>query len=455
MYVRKTFRLLLVSTILLGLFACGDQPLTSEPVKSTLTPAAVTILPDPALENRSVTSDRIESAVDDSPAVDQNTTDSADNVIIETDSFSDPVRAGDYCIDSCNYGGSSISISNNAYLHLAANGSGFLFFGEIPYMLHWEQASEKFTFEDSYGYSFSGEYRNGTIEGVYGNGYYYVFSLNSAVPASSREITWNRSLPDGTVIEEIDADGNYYFHCREDCTPQDILSYFRYYYNLNEDNFACSFYSPETGEYCYYNDLTFMKAASTYKLPLNMYYYDQQAKGIYTDSTYVGGTTLDNAHYLSLVWSDNDVSEAMIYYLGDFYTYKKLMNENYGQLSDSELKSIYWSGNYYNTRFMMNTLIKLYWHMDSYSEMLNYMLQACPGEYLQLYSGDTLVAHKEGYFEQHIHDVGITFADCPFLIAVYTQDMPSDSDSYELIGRLNAAFISYQSLAMKRFENGA
>ena len=274
-------------------------------------------------------------------------------------------------------------------------------------------------------------------------------------PVSSQSVEWTRSLPDGTLVEQMDSDGTYHFFCPEDCTPDDILNYFLYYYELDEDNFAFNFFAPETGEYCSFNDMTFMKAASTYKLPLNMYFYELQAEGTYTDDSWVGGTTLDEAHYLSLVWSDNDASEAMIYELGDFYTYKKLMNEHYGLIDEEDLPEDYWSGNYYCTRFMINTLYQLYLRMNEFPEMLEYMLEACPDDYLDRYSGDVPVAHKEGCFEEYIHDVGIVFAESPFLIAVFTRDMPSEYDALEVMGRINAAFISYQSLAVERLEQAA
>ena len=360
------------------------------------------------------------------------------------------VPTGDYYITVCSYDGQAIAPASGVCLHLAADGSGFLSWGGVPCMLHWSAQGSRFQFEDMYGISFLGTYGNGKISGQYGDRFSYVLSLAPEEAPSEPEITWSRAFPDGTVIEEMDSAGNYYFHCREDCTPQDILNYFCYYYNLDQSNFACSLYGPETGAYCSFNDLTYMKAASTYKLPLNMYYYDQQARGVYSGSTWIGEASLDTDHYLSLVWSDNDVSEAMIYNLGDYYTYKKLMKDNYGKLFSSALRSEYWEGNYYNTRFMMNTLITLYWRMSSYQELLNYMLKACPGEYLKLYSGNMPVCHKEGYYEGYIHDVGITFADSPFLIAVFTRDLPSDAYAYEVIGRLNVAFAAYQALAMER-----
>ena len=436
--LKKPCAWVLILALLMSLCACAAQPASlqaPEQVSAEASPEdAQPVQPQPS----GAPAPSVEPAAASSPAPEQT---------IEAE----PAQTGDYQAISCRTADTELT-PDDLWLHLNADGTGYIQAGTDIYPLWWSQEGDQLQCETESGYSLSGTYRSGAIEGSYMGVYIYEFTYvgirqtDEVVEEVPRpEITWSRSLPDGTVVEEIDVDGNYYFHCPDQCTPEDILDYFRYYYELDESNFACSFYAPETGEWCAFNDLTYMKAASTYKLPLNMYYYDQQARGVYSDSTYVGGTTLDEAHYLSMVWSDNDVSEAMIYYLGSFYTYKKLMNDNYGHLTDQELKDDYWEGNYYNTRFMIRTLAHLYWHMSDYWELVTYMIQACPGEYLKLYSGDTVVAHKEGIFEGHVHAVGITFADDPFLIAVFTQNLPSDDYAYEVIGRINAAFIDYQN----------
>ena len=273
-----------------------------------------------------------------------------------------------------------------------------------------------------------------------------VFASDEAADETS-DIVWSRGLSDGTVLEELDADGNYTFHVPEGCTLQSLFGYFRSVYGLDEDNFAVSFFCPETEEYYGYNDLSFMHAASTYKLPLNMMYYDMVYFGKLDPDTIVGGFTLDEAHYLSIVQSDNDVSEAMIYYLGTFREYKELMNTYYGQLSEEDLDDSYWSENYYCTRFMLNTLYVLYSHMDHYSELIEYMKQGFPDDDLGMYAGDVPVAHKVGDYGSHYNDVAITFTELPYLIAVYTDGVDSAG---EMMGRLNAALIAYQE--QKRIE---
>ena len=48
---------------------------------------------------------------------------------------------------------------------------------------------------------------------------------------------------------------------------------------LNGENFSLSYYNTVTGEAYAYNDTRMMVAGSTYKLPLNMYYYEMERDG--------------------------------------------------------------------------------------------------------------------------------------------------------------------------------
>ena len=84
------------------------------------------------------------------------------------------------------------------------------------------------------------------------------------------------------------------------------------------------------------------------------------------------GTTLDDAHYQSLVWSNNEVSIGMLYNLGDFRTYKELMRK-YFTMTDEEIEYIYFADNYYCTRMMVEALQYLYENSADFEEMIDYM----------------------------------------------------------------------------------
>ena len=84
-------------------------------------------------------------------------------------------------------------------------------------------------------------------------------------------------------------------------------------YQLTDDNIAVSYQNVITGETYAYNDTTYLFAASTYKLPLNMYYYMMINNGEISPSANVGGYVLSEAQRLSILLSDNDYSMAMAY----------------------------------------------------------------------------------------------------------------------------------------------
>lgn len=194
---------------------------------------------------------------------------------------------------------------------------------------------------------------------------------------------------------------------------------------LNSQNFALSYYNTVTGEAYNFNETHMMVAASTFKLPLNLYYYDLEHAGALASDAYIAGagTTLDDAHYQSLVWSNNEVSIGLLYNLGDFRTYKELMR-TYFTMTDDEIEYIYFVDNYYCTRMMIEALQYLYDNRADFEEMIGYMKEAQPGEYFKAgVPAEYEVAHKYGWFEGAVNDVGIIYTPEPFLLAVYTQDV--------------------------------
>ena len=196
---------------------------------------------------------------------------------------------------------------------------------------------------------------------------------------------------------------------------------------LNEQNFSMSYYNTVTGESYAFEDTHMMVAASTYKLPLNLYYYQQELAGeIEPDALIAGVYRLSDCHYQSLVWSNNEISEAMLYQIGSFQEYKQTMR-TFTDMTDDEIDPRYYSGNLYCTRMMMDALKYLYDHAADYEEMLSYMKEASPQNgYFRKYVTECEVAHKYGSFEGAENDTGIIYAGQPFLLAVYTQDVAGE-----------------------------
>ncbi len=229
-------------------------------------------------------------------------------------------------------------------------------------------------------------------------------------------------------------------------TCEDVMNEFIEEYGLNEYDFALSYENTVTHESCSFNDMHTMVPASTYKLPLNMYYYEMEERGEITGDTYIPGSgyTLTQCHYKSIVESDNEVSIAMQNYLGSYSTYKTLMT-GYFTIPEDEMPADYYYTNRYTTRMMLDVLTYLYDNQDRFTELIDYMLIACPDHYFKHYSGDIPVAHKYGDYEGAENDVGIIYTEEPFLLAVYSQGVGE-----RIPARAAEVFIAYTQYTHER-----
>ncbi len=210
---------------------------------------------------------------------------------------------------------------------------------------------------------------------------------------------------------------------------------------LSEENFSLSYYNTVTGESYAFNDKKFMIAASTYKLPVNMYFYEMEQAGEIESDAFIprAGMNLDQAHRLSLVDSNNEVSIGMLYTIGGglFREYKEKMRK-YFTLPDEEIDPNYYADNYYCTNMMMDALKYLYENRDRFEEMIGYMKQAQQDHYFCAGVTEYEVAHKYGWFDGMVNDVGIIYTEEPFLLAVYTKNV------YEsIVGEVAALVTQY------------
>ena len=240
-------------------------------------------------------------------------------------------------------------------------------------------------------------------------------------------------------------------------TLEQTVDAFRAENGLDKSNFSLCYYDTVTGESYRYNETKMMVAASTFKLPLNLYYYEMQADGTIDGSDRIpdSGTTLNECHRRSLVDSDNKVSIAMLYNLGNFSTYKRLMRK-YFTMTDSEIDPSYYGDNLYCTRMMIDCLQYLYERQDQFPEMIGYLKQAEPGAYFKRYVTDCEIAHKYGSFEGAENDTGIFYTKEPFLLAVYTQDVAGEeicAEAGQLLYEYNTW--QYEKAETARYEKAA
>ena len=225
-------------------------------------------------------------------------------------------------------------------------------------------------------------------------------------------------------------------------TLEQLMDDFRAEHALTGDNFEISFYVPETGEQYDFNETKMLYGASTYKLPLNLYYYDMQLAGEITGDTMITqGASLDEAHYQSLVYSNNELSYSLWRRIGDWPEYKMAMRK-YFTMTDDEIPQNYYYDHLFCTRMMLDTLKVVWDGQEQYPELIDYLKIACPDAYFKTYLDvdETPIAHKYGSYEGAENAVGIIWAERPFLLAVYTSGL-----SYGPGGNVDMAYADGQS----------
>lgn len=206
-----------------------------------------------------------------------------------------------------------------------------------------------------------------------------------------------------------------------DRTVEDVVTEFREAHGLNEKNFSICYYNTVTGEEYTWNDTRFFLGASTYKLPLNMYFYEMEQAGEITADTVISwtGQTLAEIHRQSIVYSNNELSEALSFYWGDHCIFKENLRK-YFSMAEEDIDPIYWQANWFCTDMMMDCLKYLWENQDLFEELIGYMKQAMPGQYFKRGVTEYEVAHKYGSVQYYNNDVGIIYTEQPFLLVVYT-----------------------------------
>lgn len=214
---------------------------------------------------------------------------------------------------------------------------------------------------------------------------------------------------------------------------------------LGEGGYAVAFRSLDGGGDWYYNEEAYFKAASVYKLPLNMYFYELENSGALSPDELIGGIRLSVCHRESLEHSDNPISQAMLDYLGGYAQYKRLILPYTGYV-ESELRPDYYNENAFTARMVLNILDYLYTHSDEFAGAIDHLLAAQPGQYLKGGSLDAPIAQKYGYERYdgvlHVAVAGIVYGEHPFLIVILTRGSYAAVDA---MGELCDAFAEWEA----------
>lgn len=192
-------------------------------------------------------------------------------------------------------------------------------------------------------------------------------------------------------------------------------------------------------------------AASIYKLPLAMLYYDKVNEGEYTlDSTFTySGYMHEDAGVISsdygigsqvplsdllndlIIYSDNDTGHILYENLGGWKEYKEAMTK----YTDSISENYYTMDNVTTANTMNDVVTYLYDHKEDYKGLIKNMEEAEPGEYLDR---DTQLSmpQKYGMYDYTLNSVGFVECNTSYSIVVLTSLGDKGTDVMANINRI-------------------
>ena len=192
-------------------------------------------------------------------------------------------------------------------------------------------------------------------------------------------------------------------------------------------------------------------AASIYKLPLAMLYYDKVNEGEFTlDSTFTySGYMHEDAGVISsdygigsqvplsdllndlIIYSDNDAGHILYENLGGWKEYKEAMTK----YTDSISENYYTMDNVTTANTMNDVVTYLYDHKEDYKGLIKNMEEAEPGEYLDR---DTQLSmpQKYGMYDSALNSVGSVECNTSYSIVVLTSLGDKGADVMANINRI-------------------
>lgn len=192
-------------------------------------------------------------------------------------------------------------------------------------------------------------------------------------------------------------------------------------------------------------------AASIYKLPLAMLYYDKVNEGEYTlDSTFTySGYMHEDAGVISsdygigsqvplsdllndlIIYSNNDAGHILYENLGGWKEYKEAMTK----YTDSISENYYTMDNVTTANTMNDVVTYLYDYKEDYKGLIKNMEEAEPGEYLDR---DTQLSmpQKYGMYDSALNSVGFVECNTSYSIVVLTSLGDKGADVMANINRI-------------------
>lgn len=193
---------------------------------------------------------------------------------------------------------------------------------------------------------------------------------------------------------------------------------------LAPEHVAIELYNFKRNEHFALNENKYFVAASTYKFPLAVIYYDLLRKGTVKktsslqldesevmDPYGVGansvGSLINVVDLLNpmILYSDNTAAHMLFEELGGFRRYKELVCENVNLPKDPKYLA---DGNHISTTILSTFAKKVYENQENYEALLCNMQKAEPVHYLNLLpSMHNVMVQKYGSYEAALNSVGL------------------------------------------------
>ncbi len=206
------------------------------------------------------------------------------------------------------------------------------------------------------------------------------------------------------------------------------------------------YYNTVTGEENYWRGDEYMTSGSMYKVPLNMIYTDRITSGEMDWDSEVCGYRYERALEESIVYSNNDISQAMAYALGgghNWHAFREVLAP-YMCEDPENVEEMFYKNNYSTARQMIFALKLLYHNPDRFPRIIDLMKKAEPNNYFLKNPQKVEVAHKYGYLEESfglcLNDCGVVYTEDPFCLVVFTAGIVRP---YEFLTEYCALMIDY------------
>lgn len=224
--------------------------------------------------------------------------------------------------------------------------------------------------------------------------------------------------------------------------------------NIQTSEIAISYQNLITGETYLLNENQYMFAASLYKLPLAMLYYDEIAAGNMTldqellfreENLELGGPTaytypigswlrVEDLLYNAIVYSDNSAARILYDGVGGWEQFKTKIKK----YSDMNYELNFYN-NEFTTFYLNDVLSYLYENSEHYSSLIGLMSYVYPDDYLNRYVS-AFTVQKYGNYDTVQNVAGIVYTHEPYAVSIMCDVY---QDGIDLIGRINEILYSY------------